>query len=520
MPQSFSRPIIERVYIGYNDNLPPETLSSGIFAKADNVFLSDNKIAKVPGSSAIATSIAAKSFNGLGPFENLTSGNKFLIANINGASVSQAYSWNGSGAFSAISGLTSTNDSPMMFETAGDYVFGFDGHHVWDFDGTSGTKDRSGVPVGSLASWFHNYLFVAGVSSVPNRLYWSDLGAPTSFTNTNFVDINPGDGDKIVAFGTIQDQLLVFKRNTIWSITGFSGTTFSSTTIATQNTNARIVGYGAIAPFSVISTGNDVYFMSLLGQVPVIRSLKITQFATTLSGGIISHDIDGTMETLNKNVISGVTSEYDGRYCYWSIPVNGSTTNNKIVVLDTYAIQKSGSKTLYSWTTMTGKNASYMSLSTISGTAAIYFAESGVTGKVIKIDTSLHSDQGSSITMDVITRSFMPDPARKMKWKYLYLRFDTGSSGSLLVKSKVDDASDFALQDTISLIGMSPGLGPTGTFTLGNSLLGGSSRSRHRTNLLHIIGKTLQLEFLETSTSAAAIYDHEIYYQPKGLRDN
>ena len=122
--QFIQAPIIEREYIGVNDNLPPEQLPKGFFKKADNVFVFDNKIEKVFGSTAIAASIDTKAFNGLGSFENLTSGNKYLVANINGASVSQAYSWNGSGTFSAITGLTSTNSNPMWFETANNYIFG------------------------------------------------------------------------------------------------------------------------------------------------------------------------------------------------------------------------------------------------------------------------------------------------------------------------------------------------------------------------------------------------------------
>lgn len=513
--QDLAPPIIEKQYIGVNDNLPAQDLPPGYFVRANNVFVSDNKITKVQGSSTIASSIALKPFNGLGTFENLSSGNKYLIANLDGASVSQAYSWNGSGNFSAISGLTSTNGLQMQFETAANYVFGFDGANVFDWDGTSATKNRSGIPVGKFSSWFHNYLFVAGHTTNVNRVYWSNLGTPTTFDANNYVDVNPGDGDKIVALGRIQDELIVLKRNTIWSITGFSGSSFSATTIATQNTNARIIGYGCVAPLSVISTGNDVYFLSFMGQVPVIRSLRKTQYATTLAGGVISHDIDVTMAGINKTYITGIVGAYDGRYCYWSIPTNSSTTNNKIIVLDTFGIAKKGGRTVYPWTTMTGKNASLFTLSTISGNANIYFAESGSTGNVLKFDSSVHSDNGVVIELDVITRSFMPDPARKEKWKYLYTRFDTGVSSVLTIDAKVDDWSEYVNQDTVSLAGTSPGLG---SFILDTSVLDGATTNRHRTNLAQLIGKTLSLEITERSTSAVTIYDHELYYQPKGLR--
>lgn len=514
--QNLAPPIRERTYLGFNDNLPPEDLPPGFFVKAENVFVSDDKIEKVSGSSAIATSIDTKSFNGLGAFENQATATKYIVANINGASVSQAYSWNGSGTFSAIAGLTSTNDSPMWFEMANNYLFGMDGVHVFDWDGTTATKDRASVPIGKTMAWFHNYLFVAGNTTNVNRLYWSDIGAPTAFTGANFVDVNPGDGDQIVALAAIQsDELLVLKRNTIWSITGFSGSSFSSTTIATQNTNARIIGYGCVAPFSVVSTGNDVYFLSYLGNTPVIRSVRKTQYATTLGGGIISHDIEGTMNTITKSAISKVCGKYDGRYVYWSIPTNSSTTNNKFIVLDTFGIGKRNGHTVYPWTTMTGKNASYFVNSTISGTALMYFTDSGTTGKVFKFDTSVYTDNGTNITMDVITRSFMPDPARKQHWKYFYARYGTGISTSVTVRAKVDEDIAYTTQDTVSLAGTSPGLD---SFILDTSVLNGTTVMRHRTNFAGLTGKTLSVEFTETSSSAVTIYDHELYFHPKGLR--
>lgn len=513
--QFIQAPIIEREYIGVNDNLPPEQLPKGFFKKADNVFVFDNKIEKVFGSTAIAASIDTKAFNGLGSFENLTSGNKYLVANINGASVSQAYSWNGSGTFSAITGLTSTNSNPMWFETANNYIFGVDGINVWDWDGTTATKNRAGVPVGTTLSWFHNYLFNAGVLTYPNRLYWSNLGDPTTYAGANLVDINPGDGDKIMTLARTQDELLVLKRNTIWSITGFSGATFSATTIAAQNTNNRIIGYGIIAPFSAISTGNDVYFLSYLGDVPVIRSVKKTMFATTLSGGIISHEIEGTMSLINKTYLSGITGIYDGRFCYWSIPVNSSTTNNCIIVLDTFGIKRVKGKTVYPWTTMTGKNATYFALSTISGSAVIYYAETGTTGLVIKFDKSLYSDKGSAIAIDVINRSFMPDPARKQHWKYLYNRVATGVTSTVTVKARVDEATDYTTQGTISLASSSRTLG---SFVLGTDVLTGTSTKRSRINFAGMVGKNISVEYTESSTSAVTIYDQEFYYISKGLR--
>jgi len=123
----------------------------------------------------------------------------------------------------------------MTFEVANNYIFGFDGDHVWDWDGTSATKI---VQVYQWGQWVRGFTIICSyrVKGYPNRVYWSNLGDPTTFNGANYVDINPGDGDKSISFGKIQDEMQILKRNTVWSITGFSGSSFSSTTIATQNT--------------------------------------------------------------------------------------------------------------------------------------------------------------------------------------------------------------------------------------------------------------------------------------------
>jgi len=521
LQQFRSRPLIESEFLGYDDLHPSELLAPGKFQVADNVLISDNKIKKVTGSSAINTQIAAYPFNGLDAFSKISSSSHWLIANLNGASTASIYSSTG-GNFTKISGTdTFTNSTKMLFDVAGDSVFGFNGIEVFDWDGTTFTKNRSGVPIGSFSAWFHNYFFVSGNLLNPNRLYFSDLGAPKTFTGANYADVNPGDSDSITGLGMLQDEMFCFKRNTIWSITGWSGSTFAATTVATENTNVRLFGYGCIAPSSIVSVGNDIYFLSFLAGTPQIRSLKKTQFAATLGGGIISYDITGTMASINRTYMQNCVGVFDGRYCYWAITTGSSATNNKLIVLDTWGIRKVKGITIYPWTTMSSKPASFMTKSPLSGSDLIYFSDTSATsGLVFKFDSSVYTDNGTAITMTVIPRSYMLDPSRKSKWKYLYLKFDTGVPSTLNVYARVDRTINYALQKAISLHGSSPGLGPTGSFTLGVSVLGGGMVNPDRVNFAQLNGKMLDVKFLETSSSAVGIYEFSVYGNPKGLRSS
>jgi len=520
--QSFrTKPIIESEFLGYDDLHPSELLAPGKFQVADNVLISDNKIKKVTGSTAINSAIAAFPFNGLFSFEKISSGDKWLIANVDGASTASIYRSTG-GNFTAINGAnTFTNAKRMYAAIANDSIFGFNQTEVFDWDGTTFTKNRSGVPLGNFAQWFHNYLFVAATSANPNRLFFSNLGVPTTFTAADYVDVNPGDSDSCMGLGMLQDELFFFKRNTIWSITGWAGTTFAATTIAAQNTNVRLFGYGCIAPGSILSVGNDIYFLSFLSGTPQIRSLKKTQFAATLGGGIISYDISETMAGINKSYMANTVGVFDGRYCRWAITTGSSTTNNKLIVLDTWGIRKVKGITIYPWTTESQKNASFMTVSTLSGSAITYFSDTSTTsGLVFKFDSSVYTDNGTNITMTATPRTFMLDPSRKSKWKYLYVKFDTGVGSSLNVNARVDRAVNYTLQKAIALAGSSPGLGPTGTFTLGVSVLGGGLVNMERVTFAQLTGVMLDVQFKETSANPVGIYEFSIYGNPKGLRDS
>jgi hypothetical protein len=518
MAQTFNKPIVEATFLGLDDSNPPEKIGRGYFQKVENAYLSDEKISKVTGSSMIGSAIATQVINGFASFEKLSTSSKWLVVNINGASNAQLYVWTGSGNFTAIGLANLTNSKTMYFESAAEYLLGFNGTEVVDYDGTNVTRNRATVPIGYFPKWFHNYLFVAKTDSYLNRLFWSDLGDPTTFTVANYIDVNPGDSDQCMGLGTLGDELFFFKQSSIWAITGFAGTTFSSTTIAGQNINARLQGYGCVAPNSILTVGNDIYFFSFLGSMPVIRSLRATQYATTLAGGIISNLIDGTMATINLSQLGKIVSCYDGRYAMWSVPTSSSSTNNLILVLDTWETTKKSGKSVYKWTTMKGKNAGFFAVSTIPGYGKVYFTDALTTGKVFKFDTSVYTDNGTAITMDVRSRSFMLDPARKSKWKYMYVAYETGSSALLEVKARIDRAITFTAQKNIPLAGTSPGLGPTGTFTLGTSTLGGQQTDEDRVTFMRLTGHLLGVQFLEETANSCVLHHFEIYGKAKGLR--
>lgn len=92
-------------------------------------------------------------------------------------------------------------------------------------------ENLSDVPVRYLAM-YRNRLFSAGCSEHPNRLYWSELpGGDRSIESWNTVEASPnvegghtevGDtgGDPITGIAALSNQLLIFKRHSIYRLLG------------------------------------------------------------------------------------------------------------------------------------------------------------------------------------------------------------------------------------------------------------------------------------------------------------
>ena len=510
----------ESFFYGMNDRCPTQLLPSGYCHLIENALVYQQKLFKRAGTTAVAAQIGTldQDILGLATFQPVP-GTNYIVACINGAANSLLYYWTGTGNFATLGAETFTVDLPMNFVQAVGSLFGFNGTEVVDISAALAvTKNRAGVPLGKFGCYFHNYLFVAGVAAYPNRLYWSDINTPTTFTAANVVDINPGDGDEITGLATFNDELYVFKRNTIWSVSGWAGSTFSSTTVGYQNTNSKLYGIGTPSHKSIVATGKDLFWISYMGGIPHFRCLTQTAWATSLEQGIVSFDIETTMDGLHSDSLDLTTGIFDGKYVRWAVPNGSSTYNNLVLVFEPTVKASTNLGVWRSWVKWTGLNPSAFINSQISGEQAIYYGSGDDVGLVYKMDASVYTDNGTAVPLKVQTRDFRLDVARKAKWVYLFSNVKTGSGGSLNVYGRIQQYEDFTLQNTLSLVGSSPGLGPTGTFTLGVSTLGGTSVQMFRTILKHLTGHTLQLEFDETGPYSCELHDYRVYGVPKGLR--
>lgn len=171
-----------------------------------------------------------------------------------------------------------TADAPIWFTQARSAQYIFDGTlggAMWD--GT--TLSRPGtLPKAKFSLFTQSYHIVSGVDGQRNRVYISELADASKFTRTSgslndaievpgatvfsgttaaFIDIQPGDGDQIMALGTFQNVIVIFKQFSIYQMT-FDDT---GDPVVQPITNAA----GCVSARSVKNVENDLYFLSREG---------------------------------------------------------------------------------------------------------------------------------------------------------------------------------------------------------------------------------------------------------------
>lgn len=507
MTQKLKR-IAEKAFTkGYNDADKPENLKTNDYVyMADilNGFVDDNKIEKRKGYATIGNAPVSKAILGQDKHEP-SGGTKYILRARNDATDANAVieGWSGSGNWAALtSGSSQTASLKHEFIMAENATYIFNGTDtvLKTTNGTS-VSEVATIPVGVSGKWWHNFLFVWGVTGNMSRLYFSDVNTPETFDGSNgYIDVNADDGEDIVGVEAIGSTMFIFKQTRVFTLTGYGTSDF---TLADMGDFG--VGIGTNARRSIISTGTDIYYLNFYGAVPHFRSITKTINGEFIDGGIISGAIAGSMGRMIKSQLSGTAGMFDGRRIWWSVCTSG-TTNNEIFVYDT----------LYGgWTRHTGIKANVLHLSTIGGSQSVYFGSSTANGLSYNLDNSTTNDNGEAIDFEVTSPAYAPQPGYKSRYKYLYLTGDVGSDVDITVQNSPDGYT-FSDLATVLLTGQGAAFG---TAIFGTSKFGATTVARDRI----FAGGTayyMQYKFINNAADEdVAIRDWELFYQTRGLRD-
>lgn len=493
----------DRYFVGYNDTEPPENLPPGYLADAVNCFCRTGAIEKRMGYTMVGSDLGSNACQGIKGVQ-FADGTKEVLGIFNGL----IYKWTGSGSWASLSGSYTLATSGLIdIVVANNAVYFFDGTNTVPKYNATTVSTVAAIPLGKYARWFHNQMHVAGIAATPNRLKSSEIGDPETYTggNSSSLDVNPNDGDIITGLSELNNELMVFKRNRVWSMSGFG-----TAALTLSNLNERLNSIGTLSHFSIVNTGKDLLYTGFLGDKPVIRSLQITRFGTILDDGIISTDIEGTLGGINKSKLDISSGIFDGRYAWFAFANSSSTYNNLAVTYDTQGVRDVNGKNRKGWTRHTGINAASFDSFAVGTQPQLYFGEASADSKGYVFDTST-SDNGTAISFSVTSRRY-EGGNMDIRKKFKYLTVWAEESGDYNVT--IDKSVDGFGFDNLGTLNLGGSGSVFDNIVLDVSRLGTTDVKRDRFEIPKSRNRYIQFKMYNSSaTSTVTIRNWNLYYK-------
>lgn len=111
--------------------------------------------------------------------------------------------------------------------------------------------------VPSMLESYSNMMFMAGFSSYPSRVYFSNIASFENLEAENFFDVRTGNNDDIKCLFVFQDNLIVFKNRSIHAVVGDSPETLALKDMTLE--------YGCVNNSSAVQFNNKLWFMDERG---------------------------------------------------------------------------------------------------------------------------------------------------------------------------------------------------------------------------------------------------------------
>ncbi len=166
-----------------------------------------------------------------------------------------------------------------------------------------------------------DFLICGNILSHRSRIQWNYPGDKDNWPASYYLDLDPDDGDYIVAMHLLADNIVVFKKTKMYVVHWVGGTLlFDSMRISPT--------VGCVGPNAVLEKNGILYFIANDG---------IYTFDGSSSPALISSPIDDIVRSINKATdhMSEVFSYDEKSQIWFSVPYTTSKTRNKVLVYDT-----------------------------------------------------------------------------------------------------------------------------------------------------------------------------------------
>jgi hypothetical protein len=390
---------------GMNDRDHPSQLKPNQFVYGKNIEIREAGLYKTRrGKNAVASSSGALP-QGLYYYEPTEGAGKLMIVN-----EGKIWSWAGTGSSltRVDSGVTLNNQTThISFAVLNRriYIHAGANDNVRSWDGTSATLTDEGntnadAPRTSLAIVQAGRVIAADTddATTADLVYYSDIDdGQTWARSTNQLNVPTNGTEPVTALATYRkEEHLAFTRNSAhyFDISGSSISGFSRTTLDPT--------IGTISPLSVVVIGEDAFFLSTDMQVRTIKR-TVQDLAFGISSPV-TFLVPNLMARINKQYAYKAAGVYFDNYYLLAVPVDGSTTNNAVVVFDMLHQQPTPSGSVPvcvgEWTNI---NCHQWAVTNFSGKQELYYLDAA-DGSLFKMFT-IESDDGTAITDVVQTRA-------------------------------------------------------------------------------------------------------------------
>lgn len=244
-------------------------------------------------------------------------------------------------------------DNRVNMDFYNDMVIGFDGTNdpfKISYDGANFT----GAPLGGsppkgcrfLVVW-NNYVFAAGDGT--NKLYFCESSNPDSWPGNNYIIIGGlTDGDEITGIGLAYGHLVVFKRNSIYAISGTSTADFSQTQLAQ---NEGLISDGCLA-----SAGNELWFLGHNGASYIGSDLR-PQFVSDY----VTYNYKADITKIDPTLANRPSAAYNFKknQMWFSMDSDGDGEHDRVFVHDLLNKDESGRPAISEYLFYMGSGANY-----------------------------------------------------------------------------------------------------------------------------------------------------------------
>lgn len=235
---------------------------------------------------------------------------------------------NTTGSQSGVHTLTRryTADAEFGFYVYDDVMYG--GNSYENYFSWTGTVfvEYDTAPKGNILEVFEDRMFVSGVRAEPLTMYYSGVGTPTTFGGSDL--IRPLGTDSITGLKNYYGVLMVFKQLSIFKVT------FNYDQVAAAflpKIELQSGNYGACGRKAISWVENDLWFFT--GRELRSIGFKDQQIGVLgVNRTVISEPIKETLLSIPTAQYGLITTFYNNRKFYLSVPLDSTTANDTVFV--------------------------------------------------------------------------------------------------------------------------------------------------------------------------------------------